>query len=79
MEGLGPGDGVSIEQLFESVFAVMASQDPAGAPADPSEPVDPVVVGSESDEDGAERATDRLEPDGGRLGASRSAGRESDD
>jgi nanoRNase/pAp phosphatase (c-di-AMP/oligoRNAs hydrolase) len=79
MEGLGPGDGVSIEQLFESVFAVMASQDPAGAPTDPSEPVDPVVVGSESDEDGAERATDRLEPDGGRLGASRSAGRENDD
>ncbi|WP_276260945.1 DHH family phosphoesterase [Haloglomus litoreum] len=50
MAGLGPGDGVSIERFFESVFAVMASQDPEGAPDKPAEPVAPgAVAASEAD------------------------------
>lgn len=57
MAGLGPSDGVSIDQFFESIFAVMASQDPEGAPEDPAEPVDPVIAtagesGADAPEDG---------------------------
>ncbi len=53
MAGLGPGDGVSIERFFESIFAVMASQDPEGAPDEMAEPVDPGTVGA-SDVDARE-------------------------
>jgi nanoRNase/pAp phosphatase (c-di-AMP/oligoRNAs hydrolase) len=57
MAGLGPSDGVSIDQFFESIFAVMASHDPEGAPEDPTEPVDPVIAtagesGADAPEDG---------------------------
>ncbi|MFB6205031.1 MAG: bifunctional oligoribonuclease/PAP phosphatase NrnA [Haloglomus sp.] len=44
MAGLGPSDGVSIERFFESVFAVMASQDPDGAPDASAEPIDSGAV-----------------------------------
>lgn len=79
MAGLGPGDGVSIDQFFESVFAVMASHDPEGVPQDPAEPVDPVITGADgggsevdANEDGTEtevegsEAADRPETGGQR-------------
>jgi nanoRNase/pAp phosphatase (c-di-AMP/oligoRNAs hydrolase) len=59
MDGLGPGEGVSVEQFFESVFAVMASQDPEGAPDHATEPVevDRMAVGAadgDADESGVD-------------------------
>lgn len=55
MAGLGPGDGVSIDQLFESIFAVMASHDPEGASED-----------GPGTEKGDRRAADRPETGGQR-------------
>lgn len=67
MEGLGPGDGVSRDQLFEQLFAVMASQDPDGAPED-AQPVE-TSLGEEAEvptdgERGTTEGTDEPEADG---------------
>jgi len=65
MAGLGPGDGVSVDQLFEGIFAVMASRDPEGAPSDPAEPLDPVIVDTDADPETPERQSPE-DPDPGR-------------
>ncbi|PSP98971.1 RNA-binding protein [Halobacteriales archaeon QS_4_70_19] len=75
MSGLGPGDGVSVERLFESLFAIMASQDPGGAPDESAAPLTPGTVAAsdtttpatpvddpESSMASVREAIDRLEP-----------------
>ena len=65
MAGLGPGDGVGADQLFEGIFAVMASQDPEGAPADPAEPLDPVTIDADAESATSENQSPD-DPDPGR-------------